>query len=77
MRGDFIKNNLRQNNFENRTYTLDEAKMQNKYKVNNIFNNDGIPFNDLITKLVTSFLDQDLNLFESNDIITSDIDQNL
>ena len=51
--------------------------MKNKYTVSNIFNNDGIPFNELIEKLVSSFIDQDLNLFEDNTILTLDIDQKL
>ena len=50
--------------------------MKNKYKVNNIFNNDGISFNDLITKIFTSFLNEDLVLQESNDMIISNVVQN-
>ena len=73
----FFNDKLIHNNFEIRAYTLDEAKMQNKYKVNNIFNNEGISFNDLVTKLVASFIDKDLNLFVSNDIITFNMDQNI
>jgi len=75
--GDYIKNKLIENNFEIRAYTLDEANMKNKYTVNNIFNNDGIPFTDLVAKIFTSFLDEDLELQENDDTIISDIVQNL
>ena len=51
--------------------------MKNKYIVNNIFNNDGILFTDLVAKIFTSFLDEDLELQENDDIIISDIVQNL
>ena len=51
--------------------------MKNKYTVNNIFNNDGIPFTDLVAKIFTSFLDEDLELVQNDDIIISDIVQNL
>ena len=47
--------------------------MKNKYTVNNIFNNDGIPFNEIITKLVSSFIDQDLNMFEDINKLSSNI----
>lgn len=48
--------------------------MKNKYTISNIFNDDGIPFNELIMKLISSFIDQDLNIFEGSNILTSDID---
>ncbi len=51
--------------------------MKNKYTVNNIFNNDGIPFTDLVAKIITSFLDEDLELVQNDDIIISDMVQNL
>lgn len=51
--------------------------MKNKYTVNNIFNNYGIPFTDLVAKILTSFLDEDLELVQNDDIIISDIVQNL
>ena len=51
--------------------------MKNKYIVNNIFNNNGILFQDLIKKIFTSFLNEDISLQENNDIIISDIVQNL
>lgn len=47
--------------------------MKNKYVVNNFFNNDGIPFTDLITKILTSFLNDELMLVDNNNIIFSDI----
>ena len=51
--------------------------MKNKYIVNNIFNNNGILFQDLIKKIFTSFLDEDLEFVQNDDIIISDIVQNL
>lgn len=51
--------------------------MNNEYKVNNIFNEDGITLSDLISKTFTSFQDEDLSLFESNDVINFDIVLNL
>ena len=68
---------LIQNNQENTAYTLIEVSMNKEYKVNNIFNEDGITLNDLISKIFTSFQDEDLSLFESNDIINLDIALNL
>ena len=47
--------------------------MKNKYIVNNIFNNDGILFQDLITKIFTSFLNEDISLQKNDDIISMDI----
>lgn len=66
-----------QNNQENTAYTLIEVSMNKDYKVNNIFNEDGITLNDLISKIFTSFHDEDLSLFESNDIMNLDIALNL
>ena len=37
--------------------------MKNKYIVNNIFNEEGLPFDELITKLISNFLEKDLDLF--------------
>ena len=68
---------LIQNNHENTAYTLIEVSMNKEYKVNNIFKEDGITLNDLISKIFTSFQDEDLSLFESNDIINLDIALNL
>ncbi len=70
-------NKLIQNNQENTAYTLIEVSMNKEYKVNNIFNEDGITLNDLISKIFTSFQDEDLSLFESNDIMNLDIALNL
>lgn len=70
-------NKLIQNNQEKGAYTLIEVSMNKEYKVNNIFNEDGIKLNDLISKIFTSFQDEDLSLFESNDIINLDIALNL
>lgn len=70
-------NKLIQNNQENAAYTLIEVSMNKEYKVNNIFKEDGITLNDLISKIFTSFQDEDLSLFESNDIMNLDIALNL
>ena len=70
-------NKLIQNNQENAAYTLIEVSMNKEYKVNNIFKEDGVTLNDLISKIFTSFQDEDLSLFESNDIINLDIALNL
>lgn len=37
--------------------------MNKDYIANNIFNEDGISLNDLITNLFISFLDEDFSLF--------------
>ena len=70
-------NKLIQNNQEKAAYTLIEVSMNKEYKVNNIFKEDGITLNDLISKIFTSFQDEDLSLFESNDIMNLDIALNL
>ena len=44
-----------------------------KYKVNNIFNEDGITLNDLINKYFISFLDEELNFFSFDGIMDLDI----
>jgi len=51
--------------------------MNKKYKINNIFNENGLTLNDLISKIFTSFQDEDLSLFESDDTINLDIALNL
>lgn len=51
--------------------------MDKKYTVNNIYNDNGIFFNDLVSKLFTSFLDEDLNIFENHDIMNVDTILNL
>ena len=42
--------------------------MDKKYTVNNVFDENGITLNDLITNLFITFLDEDLNVLEFNDI---------
>lgn len=44
----------------------------NKYKVNNIFNENGKSLNELINAFFLSFLDEELNFFAFSDIISSD-----
>lgn len=46
--------------------------MNNKYKVNNIFNENGKSLNELINAFFLSFLDEELNFFAFSDIISSD-----
>ena len=51
--------------------------MEKEYRVNNIFNNNGDSLNDLITKIFLSFLEEDLDILEFNDIIKSDTTLNI
>ena len=51
--------------------------MNKKYTVNNIYNDNGISFNELVSKIFKSFLDEDLNIFENHDIISVDTILNL
>ena len=51
--------------------------MKKEYKVNNIFNENGITLNELISNFLASFLDKEFNLYENNGIINSDIISNL
>lgn len=51
--------------------------MEKEYRVNNIFNDNGDFLNDLITKIFLSFLEEDLDILEFNDIIKSDTTLNI
>lgn len=51
--------------------------MEKEYRVNNIFNDNGDSLNDLITKIFLSFLEEDLDILEFNDIIKSDTTLNI
>ena len=51
--------------------------MEKEYRVNNIFNNNGDSLNDLITKIFLSFLEEDLDILEFNDILKSDTTLNI
>ena len=51
--------------------------MNEEYKVNNIFNEKGVTFNELISTFLLSFLDKEFNLYEKNGIINTDIISNL
>lgn len=51
--------------------------MFKKYQVNNIFNDNGLTLNELITKFLISFLDNDFELLKSDGIINTDIISNL
>ncbi len=51
--------------------------MEKEYKVNNIFNENGITLNELIRNFLLSFLDKEFNNYENNGIINTDIISNL
>jgi len=51
--------------------------MDKDYVINNIFNENGVVFNDLIKSFLESFLDAELNIYEKNDIINNDVISNL
>lgn len=72
-----MKDKLKQNNHLFTAYTLLEVDMNKEYKVNNIFNKDGITFNELISNFLLSFLDNDFKIQENNGIINTDIISNL
>ena len=44
----------------------------NKFKINNIYMNDGKTLDEIIVKFFISFLDEDLNFCEINGIMNSD-----
>ena len=47
--------------------------MKEEYKVNNIFDEAGMTFNELISTFLLSFLDKEFNICENNGIINTDI----
>ena len=51
--------------------------MEKEYRVNNIFNDNGDSLNDLITKIFLSFLEEDLDILEFDDIIKLDTALNI
>lgn len=51
--------------------------MEQEYKVNNVFNENGLTFNEIINNFLVSFLDKEFNLLENNGIISTDIISNL
>ena len=51
--------------------------MKKEYKVNNIFNENEITLNELISSFLSSFLDKEFNNYKNNDIINADIISNL
>ena len=51
--------------------------MKENYKINNIYNENGLTFNELINNFLTSFLDKEFNNKEINGIINTDIISNL
>ena len=51
--------------------------MEKEYKVNNIFNENGITLNELISNFLASFLDKEKKNHENNGIINTDIISNL
>ena len=51
--------------------------MREEYKVNNIFNEAGMTFDELISTFLLSFLDKEFNIYENSGIIDTDIISNL
>jgi|GEM_PF-5830823 len=51
--------------------------MKENYKINNIYNDNGLTFNELINNFLTSFLDKEFMSIEINGIINTDIISNL
>lgn len=51
--------------------------MEKEYKVNNIFNENGVSLDELISKFLASFLDKEFNNHKNNDIININIISNL
>lgn len=51
--------------------------MKKQYKVNNIFNENGVTFNELISTFLVSFLDKEFNNNENRGIVNTDIISNL
>ncbi len=45
--------------------------MKEKYKVNNIFDEAGMTFNELVSTFLLSFLDRELDTYEINGIISN------
>ena len=43
--------------------------MNNNYRVNNIFNDDGLTFNELINTFLVSFLDKEFDAYWNNNTI--------
>ena len=51
--------------------------MKENYKINNIYNDNGLTFNELINNFLTSVLDKEFMSIEINGIINTDIISNL
>lgn len=51
--------------------------MKEIYKINNIYNENGLTFNELINNFFTSFLDKEFIGIEINGIINTDIIRDL
>lgn len=51
--------------------------MNKKYRVNNIFNESGLTFNELISAFLLSFLDKEFKLYTNDGIIETDMISNL
>ena len=47
--------------------------MDKGYKINNVFNEDGLTFNELISTFLVSFLDKQFNLYRKFGTINTDI----
>jgi len=51
--------------------------MNKEYKVNNIFNDNGVTLSELISTFLISFLDMEFSFKNNNGIINTDIISNL
>ena len=51
--------------------------MKKEYKVNNVFNENGMTLNELIITFLASFLDKEFNNQENNGIINTNMILNL
>lgn len=71
------KDKVIQNNYGVWAYTLLRCYMNREYKVNNIFNENGVTLNELMSNYLISFLDKEFNIYENNGIINTDVISNL
>ncbi len=45
----------------------------NKFKINNIYKDDGKSLNEIVSRFLIAFLDENLKFYQVNDIMNSDI----
>ena len=51
--------------------------MNTEYNINNVFNSNGITFNELISNFLISFLDKEFNIYGNNGRINTEMGSNL